>query len=187
LALLTTPGALRRAEELFVDDSSQAGAGAHGVGSRWPELLVALFLMGLALLIITDSRRVGIGWADDGPRSGYFPFYIGCLLLVSSGLVFVRQLLRWRRENAAFASRAQLSDVMAVLAPMVVYVALIPWIGIYVASTLLVGYFMRRHGDFSWWVTAAVSVGVPLVFFLVFERWFLVLLPKGPLERALGF
>jgi len=27
---------------------------------------------------------------------------------------------------------------------------------------------------------------VPLVLFLVFERWFLVPLPKGPLEAFLG-
>jgi putative tricarboxylic transport membrane protein len=29
------------------------------------------------VLVLVDSLRVGIGWADDGPRSGYFPFYIG--------------------------------------------------------------------------------------------------------------
>jgi hypothetical protein len=30
-------------------------------------------------------------------------------------------------------------------------------------------------------------VGVPLFFFIVFERWFLVPLPKGPIENLLGF
>ena len=33
----------------------------------------------------------------------------------------------------------------------------------------------------------AVSVCVPLVLFMMFERWFLVPLPKGPLEAWLGF
>jgi putative tricarboxylic transport membrane protein len=45
---------------------------------------------------------------------------------------------------------------------------------------------MKRHGQYGWPLTAAVSVAVPLAFFLLFERWFLVLLPKGPIERALG-
>ena len=31
-----------------------------------------------------------------------------------------------------------------------------------------------------------MSIAVPIVFFLVFERWFLVPLPKGPLEHWLG-
>ena len=59
-------------------------------------------------------------------------------------------------------------------------------LGIYIASTLLIAYFMRRYGKYRWRLTAAVSVGVPLLFFAVFERWFLVPLPKGPLERLLG-
>jgi hypothetical protein len=34
--------------------------------------------------------------------------------------------------------------------------------------------------------TASVAIGVPLFFFFVFERWFLVLLPKGPIEAMFG-
>jgi len=44
------------------------------VGVRWPELLVALGFMVLAAVVMWDSRRIGAGWADDGPQSGYFPF-----------------------------------------------------------------------------------------------------------------
>jgi hypothetical protein len=157
------------------------------VGTRWPELAVALLLMAVAVLVITDSIRVGTGWADDGPRSGYFPFYIGCLLLGASGWVFLGQLWRWRREDPAFAERAQVALVMSVFVPMVVYVGAIYFIGIYVASALLIGYFMRRYGAYGWSATIAVSAGVPLVFFLIFERWFLVPLAKGPIERLLGF
>ena len=157
------------------------------VGTRWPELAVAGFLMALAALVIADSLRVGTGWADDGPRSGYFPFYIGLLLLTASGWVFVSQLWRWRRADPAFASRAQIAQVLAVFWPMLVYVALIFPLGIYIASAILIGYFMRRYGKYRGWVTVVVSIGVPLLFFLVFERWFLVPLPKGPIERLLGF
>ena len=157
------------------------------VGSRWPEVIVAALLVALAVLVIVDSRRVGIGWADDGPRSGYFPFYIGLLLLASSATVLVKTLLSWRRLDETFAERGQIAMVLAVLLPMTVYVGAIAALGIYVASLLLIAYFMRRHGRFGWGLTAAVSVGVPLVFFLIFERWFVVPLPKGPIEHWLGF
>ena len=157
------------------------------VGTRWPELIVSGLLMALAVLVITDSLRVGIGWADDGPLSGYFPFAIGMLLLAASGAVFVGQLLRWRRADPAFASREQLGLVIVVFVPMVVYVGAIFATGIYAASALLIGYFMWRYGKYRWRATLPVSIGVPLVFFLVFERWFLVPLPKGPIERLLGF
>ena len=157
------------------------------VSVRWPEAIVAAGLMGVALMVIADSLRVGIGWADDGPRSGYFPFYIGLLLLAASGWTLATQLLRWRRTSAVFAERAQLRMVLAVLWPMGVYDGLIFGLGIYVASVVLIAYFMRRYGRYGWPLIGAVSVGVPLVFFLIFERWFLVPLPKGPLERLLGF
>ena len=45
---------------------------------------------------------------------------------------------------------------------------------------------MIRHGKHAVPLTLGVAAGVPLVFFLVFERWFLVPLPKGPLEALLG-
>ena len=154
---------------------------------RWPELVVALVLMALAALVISDSLRVGIGWADDGPKAGYFPFYIGLLLLLSSGWVAVSTLLRWRKLTASFVGREALSGVVAVAWPTLIYVGLIGFTGIYAASVLLIAYFMRRHGKYGWPLTTLVSVGVMLAFFLVFERWFLVPLPKGPIEALLGF
>jgi putative tricarboxylic transport membrane protein len=156
------------------------------ISSRGPELAVAVFLMALAALVIVDSLRVGIGWGDDGPRSGYFPFYIGLALLGSAAWIAIGQLRRWNKL-AAFASRAQIKSVWSVLWPMVVYVALIKPLGIYAPSALLIAWFMARHGKHRWITTAAVAVGVPIVFFLVFERAFKVPLPKGPLEALLGF
>jgi hypothetical protein len=60
-------------------------------------------------------------------------------------------------------------------------------VGLYLASIALIAWFMLRHGRYRILPTAAVSVGVPLLAFLVFERWFLVPLPKGPVETLLGF
>lgn len=165
----------------MTDESSEQTA----VGVRWPELIVGLMLLATAVLVIVDSIRVGIGWADDGPRSGYFPFYIGLGLLGASTWIVIHQLRHWR-ANGPFAEREQLASVWAILWPMVVYVGLIVSIGIYVASAVLIGYFMLRHGRRKAWVTAGVSLAVPLICFAVFERWFLVPLPKGPLENLLG-
>jgi len=159
---------------------------SSAMGTRWPELGTAAVLALVALVVIGDSLRVGIGWADDGPRGGYFPFYVGLLLLGASLAIAVGTLRRWRQADPVFAQRAQLRSVAAVLLPMVAYVALIAGLGIYAASALLIGWFMRRHGRYGWGPTAAVSIGVPLLVFAVFEKWFLVPLPKGPLEHLLG-
>ncbi len=156
------------------------------VRTRGPELAVAGFLFCLAMLVITDSVRVGIGWADDGPQAGYFPFYIGLLLAASSGWILLSQLRSWSANTEEFATRKQIGLVVSVLVPILLYVALIFAIGIYIASAVLIGYFMFRHGKYKPRVALPVAFGVPLFFFAVFEKWFLVPLPKGPLERLLG-
>ncbi len=165
-----------------MNESSEESA---AIGMRWPELLVALLLMGLAALVLMDSVRVGTGWADDGPMSGYFPFYIGLAVLAAISWTAFKQLRRWRVAEV-FAEREQLRSVVAILLPMTVYVAAIAFAGIYVASAVLIAYFMIRHGKHGVPLTAAVAVGVPLFFYGIFERWFLVPLPKGPLEALLG-
>ncbi len=160
--------------------------GGAPVATRWPELLVALLLAAVALLVMGDSLRVGAGWADDGPRAGYFPFYVGLALLASSLWIALAQLRSWR-DVKLFAQRAEARRVLTVLWPLLLYVALIRGLGIYVASALLIGWFMLRHGEHRRVTVAAVAVAVPLLLFAVFERWFLVPLPKGPLEALLGF
>ena len=155
------------------------------VGERWPELLVALLLVAAAALVIVDSLRVGTGWGDDGPRSDYFPFYIGIGLLGSSAWIALQAVLKWR-SSGEFAERGQLLLVWAIFWPMVIYVALVASLGIYVASVVLIAYFMVRHGKHKLPFALAVAIGVPLASYLIFERWFLVPLPKGPLEAMLG-
>jgi hypothetical protein len=171
-----------------MSDKHEGGGADTVLGSRWPELLLALALMAVAVVVIVDAMRVGIGWDEfDGPRAGYFPFRVGCLLLLASGWIALKQLLGWRSRNPDFASQTQLGMVWAITWPMAVYVALVQPLGIYVASALLIAYFMRRHGRYRLPALSAVALGVPLFFFVVFERWFLVALPKGPIEAALGY
>jgi hypothetical protein len=90
-------------------------------------------------------------------------------------------------RTRVFAEWGQLRQVVSVLAPTIVYVALVPYIGIYVASALLIGFFMVWFGRYNLILSAAVAVVVPILTFLMFEIWFLVPLPKGALESMLGF
>jgi hypothetical protein len=57
---------------------------------------------------------------------------------------------------------------------------------VYASAILYIGFFMRVLGRYAWWKVLAVSAGTAIVFYLVFEKWFKVPLPKGPLENLLG-
>lgn len=156
--------------------------------NRWPELLLSAGLMVVAAVVLMDAKRLGTGWDEfEGPMAGYFPFYVGCLLMAAGAWIFLRQLYAWRSDNPVFASRQQMGRVWSVIWPTGVFVGLISVLGIYIASMVLIAWFMWRHGTHGWGATAGVAVGVPLFFFVVFERYFLVSLPKGPIEALLGF
>jgi hypothetical protein len=46
---------------------------------------------------------------------------------------------------------------------------------------------MRWIGRYSWAAILVLGLAFPVVTFLVFEKWFLVPMPKGPLEAWLGY
>ena len=155
-------------------------------GQKGAEMVVAALFLLLGAIVVWDSVRLGARWADDGPQAGYFPFYIGLLVCASSAVNLVTAALKKRAADKAFVEVAQLKLVLSVLIPSFVYVALVAWLGIYVASAIFIAFFMRWLGKYPWWKVVAVSLGNSVVFFLIFEIWFKVPLPKGPLENLLG-
>ena len=152
---------------------------------RAVDLATASILVLLGAVVVFDSMRIGIGWGTDGPRSGFFPFWLGVILILASATIAVQT---WRRAtDKPFVTREQLAPVAKVLWPATVMVILITPLGLYVASTLYLAFYMRWVGRHGWLAVILCAVGVPLLTFVVFERWFLVPMPKGPLEAWLGY
>jgi cell division protein FtsW (lipid II flippase) len=147
---------------------------------------VALSTAAFAALVIYGSLKAGIDWGVEGPRAGFFPFYIGLFILLASTVNLFSAVIDSPRDKL-FAEWRQLLRVVSVVIPTALFVALIPSLGIYVSSAFLIALFMKWLGKYRWSIVAAVSVGVPVATFLVFEKWFLVPLPKGPVENWLGF
>ena len=151
------------------------------------ELAVAALFFIFGAIVVYDSLRLGAGWQEvHGPRPGYFPFYIGLLICISAVVNFVRAALVPAEKSKAFVQVGQLKLVLTVLIPTAIYAAAVTWIGIYASSALFIGFFMRWLGKYVWWKVIATSLTTVVVFYMVFEIWFKVPLPKGPLERLLG-
>jgi hypothetical protein len=164
---------------------SEGGQDRPAFGQKSAEIAVAALFLLLGAIVIYDSVRLGARWVEEGPQAGYFPFYIAVFVCVSSAINLALALLK-KGDDRAFVGVEQLKLVLAVLVPSILYVGLVGWLGIYAASAVFVAFFMRWLGKYPWWKVAAVSVGNSVVFFLIFEMWFKVPLPKGPLEKLLG-
>jgi putative tricarboxylic transport membrane protein len=159
-------------------------AAGGGPTQRGVEIGVAVGTAVFALIVMYGSVKAGIGWGDEGPKAGFFPFYVGLTILIASVANFIHGLAGHAGER--FAEWGQLRMVLTIVVPTALYVGVMPWVGIYVSSAVLIAFFMKRLGNYGWSLIGLIAIGMPLVTFLVFERWFMVPLPKGPIEFWLG-
>ena len=150
------------------------------------EIVVAALFFLAGAIVVYDSLRLGAKWAEDGPEAGYFPFIVGLLICIAAIINLVAVFAWARNTDQTFVEVGQLKLVLSVLLPTAVYVGLIGWLGIYVASVVFIAFFMRWLGKYGWWTLAMVSIGNSVFFFVIFEIWFKIPLPKGPLEAVLG-
>ena len=153
---------------------------------RTADLVCGVTLAVVGLVVMVEGFRLGIGWSSDGPKPGFVIFYLGAALLLSTVPIILSAV---RRTSTAgqFVTAAQLRSVATVFLPATTMVVLTHFVGLYVSGAVYLAAYMRLIGRHRWVTTALVAIVIPVAAFLVFEVWFLVPLPKGPLEARLGF
>jgi hypothetical protein len=159
---------------------------AEVVSTRTVEIVVFVVLLAFAALMGFDNWRTGMGWAPDGPKAGYFPFYLSVILAAASLYGLVEALVKGRKAKKTFVNRDQLRRVLQVFVPTALFCLATQLLGLYVASFLLIAGFMRFVGRIAWWKSIAASLAFAVAIFLVFNQAFDVIMPKGPLEKLLG-
>ena len=166
---------------------NNSAASEYTVSYRSVDAGVALLFMALSCVVMWDSWGIGAKWASDGPQAGYFPFYIGLIMFISSLGTLVGAIITKTPNLNTFVEKGQLMSVLSVLVPTAVFVALIPYLGLYVAGAIFIAFFMVAIGKYNILKAIPVAICVPLALFVLFEIWFLIPLPKGPVENMLGY
>jgi len=158
---------------------------------RTADIVTAALLILLGSIVIYDTVQLGIGWGNEGPKSGFFPFWLAFLMVALCAAILLQSLIADSKKS--FVTREQFLPVLKVLAPIAAFVCLTdppgPWsgLGLYVASGLYLGFYMRWVGRHRWGSVLALALAVPIIAFFIFETWFLVPMPKGPLESWFGY
>ena len=173
--------------EIIVEDPTAPAADSPSIAStRTVEIIVSLALLALAVVLGIDNWRTGMSWDSTGPQAGYFPFYL-CVILGGASIYGLAVTLRASRAaTKTFVTRAQLRRVMQVFVPTFLFCLATQFLGLYVASFLLIIGFMHFIGRIAWWkslLTAVIFIGI---MFATFDVAFDVIMPKGPLEAAFG-
>jgi hypothetical protein len=156
----------------------------------WAETATALATLAFGLVIVYGALEFGIGWDSSGPQPGAFPFYTGSLIALASLGTLVVTLVQRRRGtvtvNEIFLDRERAGRVVSFFAPLLAFVLITAFAGMYVATIAYLFYAMRFQGGYGWLVSAAGAAGAAVVFYIVFERFFQIGLLKGPVEQMLG-
>jgi putative tricarboxylic transport membrane protein len=175
------------AEIIVEDPTAPADNSPPVVATRTVDMITSLLLLALAALFCFDNWRTGIAWQADGPQPGYFPFYLGLILAGVSRYGLVSSLMTRTGPAHVFLTRDQLRRVMQVFAPTLLFCLLTQWLGLYVASFLLIAGFMRLIGRIALWKSILTAFLFAITMFVTFDIAFDVIMPKGPLEAAFGY
>jgi hypothetical protein len=147
---------------------------------RQAEVGFALTLLGLAVLVAVGSLQLDIGWGLNGPKGGFFPFWLAVGLALCCAVILVQARLSTSQASTQPLVRpGGWMPILKVAGPATAMVALTEMIGLYPAAALYIGLYMRWIGKHHWLLVLAVSIGVPLSSYLIFDKWFLIPMPKG--------
>lgn len=173
--------------EIVVDDPAAPASDSPAVArTRSVEIVVSLLLLAFAALMAFDNWRTGMGWAADGPQAGYFPFYLSVILGAASLYGLVGSFLNRAGATGSFVTRDQFRRVLQVFVPTCLFCLFTQWLGLYVASFILIAGFMRFVGRITWWKSLLTSFVFTVSMFVTFDLAFDVIMPKGPVEALFG-
>ena len=148
---------------------------------RRAEIWVSVTFALLGVIVIADSIRLGFMWGMSGPESGFFPFYLGVGVVISSLFVFFNAFTRYRKEGAGkpLMPPGALKPILWVLIPSTGMVVITELVGLHIAAALFLAFYMRVVWKIGWTTTLLVGIISPLLLYVTFDKLFLIPLPQG--------
>jgi putative tricarboxylic transport membrane protein len=149
--------------------------------TKTADIVVAGLLMCIGLLVAFDSLRLGSGWGLEGPRPGFFPFLMSVLVLGGCVLI-IRQAVTGKssvKGGKPFVPPGGMRPVFMVFFPALGMVIATEIVGLYVAAIIYLAAYIRWIGKFRWSTVLLISIPIPLIFYVVFDKFFLIPMPLG--------
>ena len=149
--------------------------------TKTADILVAMILLFLGLVVGWDSFRLGSGWGIEGPKAGFFPFVMAVIAVLGC-VVIIRQAMKGTssvKGSKLFVPSGGMKPVLTVFIPACGMILLTEVVGLYVAAMIYLAAYIKTVGGYKWSTVLLVSIPIPLVFYWVFEKIFLIPMPAG--------
>ena len=118
-------------------------------------------------------------WGENGPGSAFLPFWLGVTMALLATVLLVRALRSTDPGPDWLPERSALRRLALVLGATTALVALLPLLGMFVATVLFMLVVVRGLDRHPWPTTLAVALGIASFNYLVFTWWLKVPLPVG--------
>jgi hypothetical protein len=159
------------------------------ISRRALEIAAATLTGIFGVVVVISSIDNGIGWSSAGVDAGTFPFLTGIIIVLGSLYNFAQGALG--RGTLAIVRTAvtpsELRRLAGLFVPAAIFVAVIPMLGMYLASAGYVFAVLALPRRQTVLRALLIATATPLALYVVFERMFQVSLPHGALAAAFGF
>jgi hypothetical protein len=142
---------------------------------------MAIVLLCLSLVVGWDSVRLGSGWGIEGPKAGFFPLAMAVIAILGC-VVIIRQAIKGTssvKGGKPFVPEGGMRPVLTVFIPACGMILLTEVVGLYIAAMIYLTAYIKVVGEFRWRTVLLVSIPIPLIFYWVFEKIFLIPMPAG--------
>jgi putative tricarboxylic transport membrane protein len=137
---------------------------------------VAFFALAVAVMI--EGYRLGPGWDDRGPESGFFPFSLAVFMAFGALASFIGAL-RTGSRAPFFENRQEILDLTRMGVPLAVAVIAVPWLGLYITTAIYISLFSWWYGSFRWYNALGFGIGAGIALYLTLVKAMSISMPMS--------
>jgi putative tricarboxylic transport membrane protein len=153
----------------------------RGGNLRRVDIGIGLFFIAFGLFGVSQSLQLPLSQRGGIPGAGLFPLVLSIALIVLGVLLIVTRLRGGTEgdEHLAWPTRTEAGRVGAAMLAVGASIVLLPVVGYFVSSALLVGALLFGIERRRSWQAGVTTLVLPAVFFLIFVVLLRVRLPAG--------
>jgi putative tricarboxylic transport membrane protein len=146
---------------------------------RTAQILMALAIIGFGISVMVQAAAVGSRWVDGQAGAGFFPFWLGALLVLCALIVLVKSVRTAVAGTKFFHDKTAFTSVVKVTVTAAAMLALTYFVGFRLASIAYLFVYLRFIGKHRWPAVIAMSLLIPITGYYLFEDILQIGLPRG--------
>lgn len=146
---------------------------------RRADRIAGASLLALSVAFATAAQKNYTYWGENGPGSGFLPFWLGVTMALLALAMLVRELRNPDPGPAWLPDQTGRRRLALVLGATIGLAGLLNLLGMVLATVLFMLVIVRGLDRHPWPRAVAVALGVAAFNFLVFTWWLKVPLPIG--------